>query len=123
MTSLNKNEMPGTINRIKDYALFEFLPETILECCSPVEWPVSQTFTDVEKAVVVFVFFVVKFVLASSATATDAKDVKKSLCFRLMSVRIISISLCNSTAREGVLPQEIGSVYQPRGLEARQERC
>ena len=123
MTSLNKNEMPGTINRIKDYALLEFLPETILECCGPVEWSVSQTFTDVEKAVVVFVFFVVKFVLASGATATDAKDVKESLCFRLMSVRIISISLCNGTAREGVLPQEIGSVYQPRGLEARQEWC
>ena len=94
-----------------------------MECCGPVKWPVSQTFTNVEKAVVVFVFFVVKVILASGPTTTDAKDVKESLGLRLMSVRIISISFGNGTPREGVLPQEIRSIYRPGGLEAGPEWC
>ena len=105
----------------KDYTLFEFLSETILECCGPVEWPVSQTFTDVEEAVVVFMFFVVKVVVVSGPATTDAKDVKESLGFRLVPVRIVSICFGDGTPREWVLPQEIRSIYQPRGLEADQD--
>ena len=76
----------------------------------------------VEKTVVVFVFFV-KFVLASGATTTGAKDVQESRYFRLVPVGIIGVSLSDGTAREVILPQEIGGVYQPRGLEARPEWC
>jgi hypothetical protein len=121
MTSLNKNETSGTANRMKNYALFEFLSETILECCGPVEWPVSQTFTNVEKTVIMLMLFVVKVVVISGPTTTDAKDVKEPLGFRLMSVRIISISFGDGTPRERVLPQEIGRIYRPRGSEARPE--
>jgi len=49
MTSLNEDETPGTANRVKNYALFEFLPEFILECGGPIEWPVTQTFTNIER--------------------------------------------------------------------------
>jgi hypothetical protein len=66
-------------------------------------------------------FFVVKVVVVSGPTTTDAEDVKESLGFRLMSVRIISISFGDGTPREGVLPQEIGRIYQPRGSETKPE--
>ena len=60
--------------------------------------------------------FVIKVVVVSGPTTTDAKDVHESLGFRLVSVRILGISFGNGTPREGVLPQEIGSIYQHRGL-------
>lgn len=104
MTSLNKDETTGAANRIKDHALFELLPEAILERCSPVKWPASQTFTDVKKVVVVFMFFVVKVVIVPRPTTTDTKDVQESLGFRLMPVRIVGVSFSNSTSRERVLP-------------------
>ena len=66
-------------------------------------------------------FFVVKVVLVAGPITTDAKDVEEPLSFHLMSVRIISISFSDGTPREGVLPQQIGSIYQLRGLEARPE--
>ena len=78
---------------------------------------------DIEKTVVAFVFFVIKFVLASGATATDAKDVQESRCSRLVSVGIIGVSFSDGTAREVILPQEIGGIYQPISLEARPEWC
>ena len=40
MTSLNKHEMAGTVHRIENDALFEFLSETVLERCGPVKWPI-----------------------------------------------------------------------------------
>jgi hypothetical protein len=83
MTSLNKNETPVTANHIGNYALPEFHPETGLECCGPVEWPASRSFTNIEKAIVI------KAVLVSGPTTTDAGDVRKSLGFRLMSVGFV----------------------------------
>ena len=56
-----------------------------------------------------FVFFVVKAVFASGVTVTDVKDVKVSPGFRLMSMRIISVSFGNGIHREGVLPRKIAS--------------
>jgi len=88
---------------------------------STVEWPGSQTFTNVDNAVVAFALLVVKVVLVSRPTGTDTKDIQKSLGFRLVSVRTISISFGGGRPGEGVLPQEIGSIYQLRGLEARLE--
>jgi len=88
----------------ENYTLFEFLPEAILKCSSPVEWPVSQPFTDVEKAVIVFVFFVVKIVLVSGPTTADAKDVQESLGFCLIAVRIVRIRFGDGASRKGVLP-------------------
>jgi len=67
--------------------------------------------------------FVIKVVVVSGPTTTDAKDVHESLGFRLVPVRILGICFGNGTPREGVLPQEIGSIYQHRGLGARPERC
>jgi hypothetical protein len=42
------------------------------------------------KVVVAFMFFVVNVVTVSSHTTTDAKGVKESLGFRLMSVKMAS---------------------------------
>jgi len=62
--------------------------------------------------------FVVKVILVSGPTETDTKDIQESLGFRLASVRTVSISFGGGGPSEGVLPHEIGNVYQPRGLEA-----
>ena len=114
MTSSNKNKTLGTASRIKNYALFEFLPETVLECCGLVEWPVSQTFADIENAVVMFVFFVVKVAFASSAIVTDVKGVKVSPGFRLMSMRIINLGFGNGMHKEGVLPRKSQAPTNPK---------
>ena len=106
------------LHRMGNYTLFEFLPEAILECCGPIEWPVPQTFADIEKTMLVFMLFVVKVFLVSRPATTDAKDVQEPLGFRLMSVRIIGISFGDGAPREGIFPQEIRSIYQPRGSEA-----
>ena len=103
MTSLNRDETTGTVDRTENYTLFEFPSEAILECCGPVEWPVSLTFADVEKAVVMFTFFVIEVLLVSGPTTADAKDAQESLGFRLVSVRIIGVSFSNGTSGEGVL--------------------
>jgi len=58
--------------------------------------------------------FVVKVVVVFSPATTNAKDVHESLGFRLVSVKIVSISFGDGTPRERVLPQEID---QHRGLE------
>ena len=79
-----------------------------------------QTFTNIEQAAAVFVFFIVKVVIFSGTTTTDAKDVKQLLGFRLMSMRIIGVSFGDSTPGEGVLLQ-VESIYQPKGLEVRPE--
>jgi hypothetical protein len=121
MTSLNKNQTPGMTNQIENCALFRFLPETTLECCSLVEWQVSQTSTNVEKAMVVSMSFVVKFIPVSGPTTTDAEDINRFLGFRHMSVGITSKSFGDGTSREGILLQGTGSIHKPRGLEARPE--
>ena len=48
--------------------------------------------------------FVIKVVVVSGPTTTDAKDVHESLGFRLVPVRILGICFGNGTPREGVLP-------------------
>jgi uncharacterized membrane protein len=104
MTSLNKHETAGTVHRIENDALFKFLSETVLERCGPIKWPIPQTFADVKKVVVVFMFFVVKVVLVSRPTTTNTKDVHEPLGFRLMSMRLISVSFGDCASGERVLP-------------------
>jgi len=84
------------------------------------EWQVSRSLANVERAVIVFMSFVVSVVLVSSPTTTDAKDIHESLGLRLLSVRIVSTSFDDDTSREGVLPQEIA---QHRSLEVSPEWC
>jgi hypothetical protein len=120
MTSLNKNEMPGTANRVKKCALFELLPENTLECCGPVEWSVSQIFRHRKGGGRVHILRR-KRRRRLRYYHNRREGVKESLGFRLMLVRIFSASFGNDTPREWVLPQEIGRIYQPRGLGPRPE--
>ena len=87
-----------------NHRLFEFLPETILECCGPIKRPVPQTLTNIEKAVLVFMFFVVKVFLVPRPAAANTKDVQEPFGFRLMPVGIIGIGFSDGTSREWVLP-------------------
>jgi len=101
------------VNHTENDALLELPPEAILERCGPVKGPVPQTFTDVEKPVIVFMFFVVEVILISRPTTTDAKNVQEPLSFSPVSVMIVGICFSDGTARERVLPQEVGGICQP----------
>jgi hypothetical protein len=104
----------------KNYAISEFVPETISERHGSVGWPAPQTSTGAEKGVVAFVFFVVEVGLVLGPAATGARDVEESLGL-LMSVRIISMGFGDGALMEWALTQGIGRIYQPRGLEASPE--
>ena len=84
--------------------LFKFFPEAVLECCCPIKRPVPQTLTDIEKAVLVFMFFVVKVFIVSRPTTANTKDVQEPFGFCLMPVGIVGIGFSNGTSRKGVLP-------------------
>jgi len=66
--------------------------------------------------------FVVEVVLISRPTTTDAKDVQEPLSFSPVSVMIVGICFSDGTPREGVLPQEVGSICQPWGSEIKPKR-
>ena len=83
--------------------LFKFLPEAILERRGPIKRPVTQTFTDIEQAMLVFMLFVVEVIVVSRPTAANTEDVQEPLGFRLVPVRIVSISFGDGAPREGVL--------------------
>ena len=83
--------------------LFKFLPEAIPERRFPIKRPVTQTFTDIEQAMLVFMLFVVEVVVVSRPTATNMKDVQEPFGFRLVPVRIVSIGFGDGAPREGVL--------------------
>ena len=83
--------------------LFKFLPKAIPECCGPIKRPVSQTFTDIKQAMLVFMLFIVEVVVVSCPTATNMKDVQEPFGFCLVPVRIVSIGFNDGAPREGVL--------------------
>ena len=60
------------------------------------KWPVPQSFDDVEKTVLAFVFFVVEVTLIS------VQDVQGPRSFHLVAVRIVSIGFGDGASREGV---------------------
>ena len=59
-----EHETTGTVRRIESDSLFKYLPEAILKSYGPIKWPTPLTFTDIGKAVLVFVVFIVKVVFA-----------------------------------------------------------
>ena len=95
MTSLDGHEIAGTVRHMENDSLFTFLLEAILERYRPMKWPVPQTFADVEKAVLAFVFFIVEVTLIS------VQDVQGPRSFRLVPVRIVSIVFGDGASGEG----------------------
>ena len=104
MTSLDEHETNRTVSKMENDKLFKFLPEAVLECRCPIKRPVSQTLTNIEKAVLVFMFFIVKIVIVSGPTTANTKDVQEPFSFRLVSVGIVGVGFSDSTSREWVLP-------------------
>lgn len=89
---MNGHETTGRVHRVENDPLFEFLAETILaQHCGPIKRPVPHTSTSVEKAVLVFIFFVVEVVPVSRPTTANAKGVLESLIFRLVPLRVVNI--------------------------------
>jgi hypothetical protein len=89
---------------VRDDALLELIPEAILQRRGPIKRCVPQAFTYIEKAVIMFMILVIKVIIISSPSATNAKDIHKPLGLRFMSVWIISVSFGDGTPREGILP-------------------
>jgi len=91
---------------------FSSSPEAISERCSPIRRLIPQALTDVEKTVIVFMFFAV-VVLISRPTTTDAKDVQGLPGFGFVPVMVVCIWFRDGMPRERVPPQEVGGICQP----------